>query len=236
MSLDVPEELFDALQERAQKMGTTGGRYLAYLMHLIFFLPDEVRLEMSETCRQKAEELEKLMPAEDSYTRDKSIELKKSYEDLMLLFQNRERPVKKELSGMQIIRMKTRILQIPADWILLDLGDPATCDFAGVVEIQNGETYGTVDHAVFFCEGQTIDDGLYDRAIEACKKQMPHFQDILDAQVEPAYEYGDHGKILNLSEYQKSPRVGIFSIPYFSDRRRHRDVPYDAFLYPKEKN
>jgi hypothetical protein len=234
MSLDMSADIFSLLEKAANDAGTTNGRYILFLLQQFLDLPDEVRHSLYEYCHTKAQETESIVQESSGYRKEEMKNTEVAYRNLAFFFQKDE--IFEPANNMHSIQLKTGILFVPNDWLILRNSDPRECRYAGVVEVQNGNRYN-IPHAVFFSDykyGKDYSRGFKDRVLDLCRKEIPLFTQMEKDIVKPSYEHGTYGKILNAKEYLASPQIGMFNIPveddpvYFADP--NYEPPYGAVI------
>ncbi len=135
-----------------------------------------------------------------------------------------------ELSAKEMVDIAMAdgaLLRIPGDWAVLAGQDVQSRRYAGVIEARNARK---APHVAFFSSspigsmGKPEENELLNRAFSVA----PILERIKDS--EPDLDYGPDGGIVNLREYNDSPRIGIFPIlgsDMFSD---NNPAPYGAMI------
>lgn len=234
MSLDMSSEQYDLLEKASSEAGTTNGRYILFLIQQFLDLPDDVRHSLFEFCAAKAQETDQMEKESSGFQQEEWKQSAASYRDLAFFFQRDEEF--ESASSMHSIELKNGTLIIPNGWLILGNEDPKECEYAGVVEVHNGEKYN-IPHAVFFTNdqyGKDYSKDFIDSMLSLCREKVPGFTSAEKDIVEPKREHGSYGKILNPKEYLSSPKIGLFSIPvegdpvYFSNR--NYEPPFGAII------
>jgi hypothetical protein len=234
MSLDMSSEQYDLLEKASSEAGTTNGRYILFLIQQFLNLPDDVRHSLFEFCAAKAQEADQMAKESSGFQQEEWKQSAASYRDLAFFFQKDE--LFESVNSMRSIDLKNGTLIIPNGWLILENADPKECEYAGVVEVQNGERYN-IPHAVFFTNkkyGKDYSQEFISGMIDLCRQKISTFADMEKDIIQPQRENGSYGRILNAKEYLASPKIGVFNIPvegdpvYFSDR--NYDPPYGAVI------
>lgn len=113
----------------------------------------------------------------------------KSYERLVSYAKGIQQIHNKKVSdndNMRIISLKSGVVVVPKDWIVLDnFSDPSECMYAGVVEVRQPlEGHIDANHFVFFSNykyGIDYPEDMDEKVYAACVQKDPSFQKILDA-------------------------------------------------------
>ncbi|MGO5337911.1 hypothetical protein ACTQZS_14120 [Bilifractor sp. LCP19S3_H10] len=234
MSLDMSAEQYDLLEKASRDAGTTNGRYILFLIQQFLDLPDSVRHSLFKFCASRAQEAVSMAKESSGFQQEEWKQSAASYRNLAFFFQKDE--AFESAGSMHAIQLKNGTLLIPNNWLILDNADPKKCQYAGVVEVQNGDRYN-IPHAVFFTNSKYGKDYSKDfiRSItDLCRKKIPTFADMEKDIVQPQRENGSYGPLLNAEKYLASPKIGFFNIPvegdpvYFSVR--NYEPPYGAII------
>ena len=115
---------------------------------------------------------------------------------------------------MRKIRLaNNRLIVFPTDWVLLNEQDALNSTEGYVVECRNHDQYN-IPHFLYLSDDTAMNDGDYTKEFksklyESILRVYPDFQIVLNNQIELIIT---NGKIMNGSEYEKSPTIGIFKI------------------------
>ena len=213
-SVDLRVDNFNALKDYAEQVGSTYGRVINDLIRTFLRLPESVKDDLADYCREKYLEIDTLKTYGYSQSAD-AYRPFYAYEDLSDFFSKGRKSVP---YGMRRIYLKDGYLICPNNWIVLQdaFGEkPENCMYAGVVEARNSEKYG-IPHFVFFNDipyDQGYTDKDEEKVYNACIKAWPRFKEILNMQVPPpTISPKDEGYMEAAEKHLASPFVGMFHI------------------------
>lgn len=141
-----------------------------------------------------------------------------------------ERSTDKEMVSIEMANGMS--LTVPGDWIVLVREDPCARNYAGAIEARNTNK---APHVAFFssCPIGSMSESEEGEVLSEAFSVAPLLGKIKNN--EPTLEYGPDGGIVNLREYNDSPRIGIFPIlgsDMFSDSN---PAPYGAMIIKSRK-
>lgn len=142
---------------------------------------------------------------------------------------------KKEDSMLTIYDMKDgAFVKAPRSWIVTNPESAINSDYAGVIEIRNGEKYDA-PHFLFFLADHTASE-LTDEErfsiIRDATSKWPPFVQVQEDVVE--LKYGPDGGIINQKEYMQAPTIGFF--PIFDEGKYPLgNPPYGAVVVRNRK-
>ena len=107
------------------------------------------------------------------------------------------------------IALKTGIVIVPEDFIVIEETRTDNSDYAGVI----AERQGTLPHYVVLSDkpigsiSAIEEDAIY----EECSKIYPEIGEVLSKEVEAAFD--EDGNLENVQDWLSSVRLGLFGIP-----------------------
>ena len=187
----------------------------------------QMKADISNFCRERIEELIIEKPNKDNY-------LCQEIENDINHYKNIYRIINdgKEYSGLISVRMKDAHIEIPYNWIMVNLNEAKNCKFAHVLECKHCGDYG-IPHFIMFSNHEGfITNEFHKKFVDYCCEKWINFKaDVLDKQVEPIYD-NNSGTILNSEEYDPSPAIGIFKIPVLgpNEINQKKKYPFEAVV------
>lgn len=109
----------------------------------------------------------------------------------------------------QEIALKTGIVIVPEDFIVIEETRTDNSDYAGVI----AERQGTIPHYVVLSDKPigSITAIEEDAIYEKCSKIHPEIEEVLGKEVEAAFD--EDGNLENTQDWLSSVRLGLFGIP-----------------------
>ena len=190
-------------------------------------LSPDMKSDISDFCRARIEDLITQKPNKDNY---RYIEIENDINHYKNIY--RIINAGKEYSGLISIQMKQAHIEIPYNWIIVNLKEAKNCKYAYVIECKHYADLG-IPHFIMFSNYEGfITDEFRNEFIELCKKEWANFEsEVLVKQVEPICD-NNTGSILNSEEYDPSPAIGIFKIPVLGQNEinQKKKYPFEAVI------
>lgn len=106
------------------------------------------------------------------------------------------------------IFLKDGHVDVPADWIPIEVEKNENSTQIHVIEMRNGD----FPHFFYTDNSKEVTDEIEQSVLKKIKEKFPWFQtDVLDKQVEAIWE---NGKFTNVAEWDAAPTIGIFTVFY----------------------
>lgn len=125
------------------------------------------------------------------------------------------------------------IIKAPRGWIVTNPEDAVLSNYAGVIEIRNGDQYDA-PHFLFFLEEHPVSELTEEERLSILRdatSKWPRLSEVQDDIVE--LQYGPDGGVLNQKEYIQSPCIGFFPI-WDEGQYPLGDPPYGAVVIRAE--
>lgn len=122
---------------------------------------------------------------------------------------------------------------VPRGWMVINPEDAPNANYAGVIEVLNGEAFDT-PHFLFFTADRNPKTLTEEERLALYQKTVsvwPKFKEVINAQVE--LEYGPDGGVLNQKEWVLAPAIGLFNI-YDEGKYPYGKHPYGAHIKRRE--
>lgn len=197
MSYSCDYRLFNALRFLIQNWEILGPwthtwRFLSAVMDSINDWQDspEERINFRKAC-------DNIFSIWDSYDAEKEKQELKMQEDATLITYDMH-------NGAQI--------KAPRGWVVTNPEDAIKSNYAGVIEIRNGDKYDA-PHFLFFLKEHPASELTEEERLKILRdatSKWPRLSEVQDDIVE--LQYGSDGGILNQKEYIQSPCIGFFPI------------------------
>lgn len=148
----------------------------------------------------------------------------------------KKKQIKKEQEDAALTTYDMRdgtIIKAPRTWIVTNPEKAIESDYAGVIEIRNGDRYDA-PHFLFFIVDHPVSElNEVERlnVLRDATSKWPHLIEIQDDIVE--LQYGPDGGVLNQKEYMRSPCIGFFPI-WDKGRYPLGEPPYGAVIIRAE--
>lgn len=122
------------------------------------------------------------------------------------------------------IALKTGIVIVPEDFIVIEETRTDNSDYAGVI----AERQGTIPHYIVLSDKpiDTISAIEEDAIYEECSKIHPEIGEILNQEVEASFD--EDGNLENSQDWLSSVRLGLFGIP---DKKQGEELFCGTAIY-----
>lgn len=224
LTVDLDDDNKALLENLKKTKKQSYGSTINEALRLLYSVPENVKDELSRSLYSKAELINTEMYSAGVIEREALKLEKNAYERLAAFYHNNLSKRAEEIDeSMKKVDVKNGYVICPKEWIVVNADKNDEYEYAGCVEIRNGGV--NIPHFLFLAPVKNAYD--YSNAFiseidELCKRAYPEYGRILEQQVEPKMDPNNMGKVLNLDEWRKAPKVGYFSIyvqgdPLFED-------------------
>lgn len=218
LSVDFWETVYAMVVHSAKRQGRSSSYVVNKILETVLSLTPDMRKRLACFCNEQYVDSNRIGGFNEQES-EKWRSLKEMFELESVSLSN---------ENMKAMPIKDGIVTFPDDWVVLDVGNPSECMYAGVVEIKNDEKYTEnrepLPHMLFYCSykysneyTQQLKNDIY----TAIEQLYPIFSRIV--QDEPTLEeyYSANFRTkegrAKARELASRPAVGLFALPEYLD-------------------
>ena len=187
----------------------------------------QMKSDLSDFCRDQIEKLNIQKLDCDNYHYQEIENDIAHYKNMYRLFNDG-----KDYTNIISIKMKQAHIEIPYNWLPVNLNEAKKCRYALVMECKHSTKLG-IPHFIMFTNHEGfVTNEIHKEFVDLCREKWSNFEDeVLSKQVEPVYD-NNSGTILNSEEYDPSPAIGIFKIPVLNkdEESQKKKYPFEAVI------